>query len=525
MKIILAIGGILAILVLAAIITAAAGQARERSSLDYARESAEMARLDREAASEAIWQPVRAAALNIAGSIVVLSVAVSCSAWAVAAVSRFRHERVPNHAGLLPVRAADLALVAPQALGAFHATQQLAASHAPVPATISYAPHTTYSPHSELDYRADACGAPGVPAAVAAARIAVPTFGELLNNAQIGSGQPMLLGFDRETGAPITGSWLDLYSTAVGGLSGTGKSWTATFLACQAALHGSRLLILDPHAESSESLASRLAPMRARFVCEPASTPAEMLAAVKLAAGELLRRKGGYTRGSAPIVLVADEFAALQRGALAEPLAELIEALGQEGRKLDLFGMVCSQVWSAERAGGTPLRDSLASAYIHRLRPAQARMLSGLTSADLPADLFTLAPGHAYLVTTGGDLRPVIIPQMCVDDVARVAVLAGGRPASEPTSSVRRVGFHVPSREVGSEVGSEAATHAPLRPRPNAENWTPEEARIVALLASGKGPRDVVIEVFGVKGGEKYQQGAAIVAAVIARLAARLTSA
>jgi hypothetical protein len=76
--IVLAVGGILAALLLASIFTAA-GQMHQPTALDYARESAEMQRLDREAASEAFWQPVRAAAVNIAEVILVLSVAVSGS--------------------------------------------------------------------------------------------------------------------------------------------------------------------------------------------------------------------------------------------------------------------------------------------------------------------------------------------------------------------------------------------------------------------------------------------------------------
>lgn len=210
--------------------------------------------------------------------------------------------------------------------------------------------------------------------------------------------------------------------------------------------------------------------------------------------------------------MAADEFAALQRGELADPLAALMEALGQEGRKLDLFGMICSQVWSAERAGGTPLRDSLASAYIHRLRPAQARMMSGLTSADLPNDLFSLPKAHAYLITTAGELRPVIIPQMTSDDVARVAAMAGGAAPSVPTSERRPIGFRP---EVGSEVGSEVGTRAPLRPRPDAEKLTPEEAEILAAFLAGKTVTDIAAEMSGQKGGEKYQKAARRISEVL----------
>jgi hypothetical protein len=53
----------------------------------------------------------------------------------------------------------------------------------------------------------------------------VPSFDELLANGRIGQGQPLLLGFSGGEG--IWGGWDDLYSSAIGGLSGSGKSWAA----------------------------------------------------------------------------------------------------------------------------------------------------------------------------------------------------------------------------------------------------------------------------------------------------------
>lgn len=301
----------------------------------------------------------------------------------------------------------------------------------------------------------------------------------------------MLLGFDID-GKPVEGSWLDLYSCAVGGLSGSGKSWTAAFLASQAALFGSRLVILDPHASNPESVSARLAPMRSRFVCEVAESPQEMRAAVGLVLGEYRRRKAGG-KGE-PWLFIADEFSALQRGDLAEPLAELGEMLGQEGRKLHLFGLFCGQVWSAARAGGTELRDSLASAYIHRLRPAQARMLTGLTSDSLPDDLIELPAGVAYLLNTSGDLRRVTIPQMQPVDLERVAGCLQASPGATD----------IPP---GTPGGSLAEACTPLASR---SSIRPEAARVLALFRGGHDIPSIVREVRGVEptGGRRYQEAA-----------------
>jgi hypothetical protein len=250
--------------------------------------------------------------------------------------------------------------------------------------------------------------------------------------------------------------------------------------------------------------------MRPRFVCDVASDPPQLRAAVDLVAAELARRKAQKGSGE-PWLFIVDEFSTLQRGELAEPLSKLVEGLGQEGRKLGIYAMVCGQVWSAARSGGTELRDSLASAYVHRLRPAQARMLTGLGTNDLPTDLLQLPAGTAYLLDTGGDLRRVTIPHMSAEDVTQVAQLLGS--ASRPPSTPRPLGFR-PQRVEGVREGASAV---PLPPHPNAAEWTPEEAAIIAALRSGKTPGEVAAGLAGSTGGRKYQEAARKVADVIRR--------
>ena len=450
-------------------------------------------------------QTAAAVVLALAPAALVVICLALLAAFGGAAVYRFFRERRPDARGLVPVPGYLLDDVAPQALGAYHGTRQIEAARQPVPQTVTYAPHSAphYAPRA--DYRYDRRGADLLPAPESAGELAppVPTFAALLDGGRIGKGNPMLLGYD-DAGRAVEGSWLDLYSCAVGGLSGSGKSWTATFLAAQAALYGSELVILDPHASNPESLAARLAPMRGAFRCAPAESPGEMLAAVELVAAELERRKAGG-RGPA-LLFICDEFSALQRGALAEPLAALVEALGQEGRKLSIFGMVAGQVWSGSRAGGTELRDSLASAYVHRLRPAQARMLTGMRAEELPADLLELPAGCAYLLSTSGDLRRVTIPQMTGADVVRVAELLGGQATTPATTAPRPIGFRP---GVASGVASEGAATVPLRRQQDGQNLTAEEARILAAYLSGKTISDLAAELAGgKKGGDAYAQAA-----------------
>lgn len=516
-KFFLAIFGFLAVLLLASVIASTAQDwgGPRYDPVQAAREDAEIARLAREAEQEAFWAPVRAAVVNLAALSALAGGLAYLGALGVSHVTRFRRERWPRHDGLLPVEAEQLATVAPQALGAWHAARQLEAQQQPVPHTISYAPH--YTAH----HRADALGAASPPALQlpAAELPRVPTFAGLLDGGRIGRGNPMLLGYDAVSGAPVEGSWLDLYSCGLGGLSGSGKSWTAAYLTAQACLFGTRVVLLDPHAGNAESLAARLAPLSSRFVCAPAESPREMRAAVELVTAELERRKGGV-RGD-PLLFIADEYSALQRGDLAEPLAALVEALGQEGRKLGLYALVAGQVWTATRAGGSEVRDSLASAYVHRCRPAQARMLTGMTAADLPGDLLELPAGTAYLLNTAGEFRKVTIPRMAPEDLARVAQLAEGAPSaptSSATSTTRVLGFRAPAPGSGNGSGSGSGNAVPTSSASGrGEGLTAEDAHILALFLAGKGPGEIAEELAGGKGGRAYQLAAARVADVLRR--------
>lgn len=471
--------------------------ARERAALDALAREAELAEqlAPVDLAVAAGWRLLPLlAALGALGYL---------AAVGVAALARFRRLARPDERGLLPVELAALERYAAPALAGYHAAQLAAAQRPNTP--HSYAPSISYAPHSapRLDYRhhgAEGYGPALLPADTAAAGD-VPSFAQLLDRGEIGPGRPMLLGYD-DSGEPLAGSWLDLYSCAVGGLSGSGKSWTAVFLACQAALYGSRVVLLDPHAGNAESLAQRLAPMRARFVCDVAESPAEMLRAVELVADELARRKRPGAPRAEGWIFIADEFSALQRGQLAEPLAQLVEALGQEGRKLGLYAMVAGQVWSAARAGGTELRDSLASAYVHRLRPAQARMLTGLTADDLPDDLLELPPGCAYLLNTAGDLRRVTIPHMAPADVARVAGLlsddaprldlghgrAAGRAAPGPRGPLVTPPWPGPGLDNGPGRASASGRAEPL---------PAEAAALLARFAAGATVHDLASERAG----------------------------
>jgi len=96
-----------------------------------------------------------------------------------------------------------------------------------------------------------------------------------------------------------------------------------------------------------------------------------------------------------------DEWTALQRGELGAEIASVVEAVTQEGRKLEIDALLNGQRWSSTRGGGNDLRNTLTSAFVHRMRPEDARMLTGLRAEQLPKDMLQLAPGECYVQTTG----------------------------------------------------------------------------------------------------------------------------
>jgi hypothetical protein len=362
-----------------------------------------------------------------------------------------------------------------------------------------------YSPH--YSNRVDQQGALPGDTAHDAQPASVPSFADLITANRVGKGNPLILGFD-QAAAPVVGSWLDLYSVGIGGATGSGKSWTAAYLLAQSMMHGARALVIDPHAGDSESLATRLEPLQAGMLSEPASDPRAILQTVKLLQSELEKRKTARAERT-PLILVADEFTALMRGELQEPLALLIESIAQEGRKLGIYGMCLGQNWKVSRAGGGELRDSLASAFVHRIRPNQARYLTGLYADDLPADLLELPPGCAYWLSTGGELRRMTIPQCNANDLAAI-----GRRLTDDQPTMPRVDSHRSATDQ-PPISHKETVDYPASPRQIAR--TPEEARVIALFLDGYDAAAIVKEMHGItsKAGKPYMQKLAEVQAVV----------
>jgi len=343
-------------------------------------------------------------------------------------------------------------------------------------------------------------------------RLIIPTFAELLADGTIGKLTSLLLGY--ADGDPRQGTWLDLYSCAIAGLQGSGKTTTELFIILQSVLHGALLLIIDPHRDTAhDSLGGRLAPLASCFM-RPivGDDDKDILAVIKVARREVERRRRGGT--GAPVILVVDEFTKLMRRSptIKDELSKCIEEIAQEGRKMGIFALLSGQIWKATAVGGNELRYSLASSFVHRIQEQQSKLLIPGEYAKLTPKL---KPGQVYFYDTNGDTYLMQIPYTTEQDVLTVAAMLPGRPDFAPPSM--KTTHRLP--DTPGEVS--IATSLKLVAKPHeATNelsrplLSPELERkymeVVDLMAQEKKQGEIIAAVWGVPsgGGAAYQKAA-----------------
>jgi hypothetical protein len=355
----------------------------------------------------------------------------------------------------------------------------------PVPNTITYSPHTIYKNEGRTMVTE-----PPVNMLPSVAELPksfdTPTFAELLSRGDIGYSSDLLLGFN--DGQPLRGTWKNLYSAAIAGMSGSGKTTTVRFVACQSALLGSQFILIDPHGGAGEeSLAETLLPLGNAFFSQmqPAIEANEIEAALEAARYELKMRLTDRERPRFPLVVCVDEMTSLMRTELTKPLSGLLQDISQQGRKVGIFALCMGQIWKGSTSGGTELRDSFASAYVHRLKRNQARMLLPTEEA---AQVEGLPAGQALFYQTNGDIVPVNIPLTTGLDVVKVAGLIGARNYPEI------------NRKLTENTVVKTVSQSPKTP------LDPEAARVVSLFREGHDTAGIVREIWGEQKGANYQR-------------------
>ena len=203
----------------------------------------------------------------------------------------------------------------------------------------------------------------------------VPSFRDLLSKGEISQGKDMILGY--ENGRPRRGSFLDIYSSAVAGESGSGKTATLLFLIGSGLVASSvRYFGIDPHYPHPKSLGFKTKPLWDAGLMRMATYKDDMLVVLNEIEQIIDNRLKQHDTDSTPVVLVIDELAFLAKTSLGSKVAHTMERISTEGRKCAVYLLASSQTWLVARTGDSSVvRDTLTSAFVHRIKPKQANLL------------------------------------------------------------------------------------------------------------------------------------------------------
>jgi len=312
------------------------------------------------------------------------------------------------------------------------------------------------------------------------------------------------------------GTWLNLYSCGVGGVSGSGKTTTVRFLLFQAILAGAKLLMIDPAIhEPKESLAAQFSMFKNIHLMKPCDDDPEKVAKrIRWFMAEYIRRKARGITGPA-YIFVLDEFneiIALLPPELKKELAKLLERIAQSGRKFGLFVMIIGQRWSEQDLGGRPygsaIRTSLAATLAHRFTDEeQAKKLAGSRKA---AECLNLQQGHYFFRDTQGGMSYTITPETVADDGIEIQYMLDALNENTVESSLElteKAGRPPLSRDTGP-ISEEAAQAQNGSSEPESNKIYTLARQIVRLQAENVQKPDIMRQVWNVNPGatEAYKQ-------------------
>ena len=216
---------------------------------------------------------------------------------------------------------------------------------------------------------------PVSPLALEPATLEVPTFHALLQRGDIAPGKQMILGYS--DGIPRKGSFLDIYSAAIAGESGSGKTASLLFLIGSGLVADHvRFFGIDPHYPHPKSLGFKTKTLWDAGLMRMATYKDDMLAMLHDVEQIIDNRLKQRDTDTTPVVLVIDELAFLAKTSVGGAIAHTMERISTEGRKCQVYLLASSQTWLVARTGeSSVVRDTLTSAFVHRIKPKQANLL------------------------------------------------------------------------------------------------------------------------------------------------------
>ncbi|PDW00979.1 helicase HerA domain-containing protein [Candidatus Chloroploca asiatica] len=489
--------GAITIILFGAVLLSMVTATRERTAVDWARQEAALARIERQEALDEAVQPVKLT-MALLWSVVPFLAALGGLGYvgglAVAHLRRVWYERVPDRRGLVPVPVEYLGAVGPGALDAYHLTARESARNPALPHTLHYSP--------KVEQRAEQSRVEPI-----TPTLSLPGLVDLATLNYRPSLDAILLGLG-PGGEQLTVPARALCHVALVGATGGGKSNLLRLLLPQLQSVGARVVLADPHytpfdVESGDDW--RL--IESGLHLPPAVTADQIGGLFAYLTDELERRIERRRKGERcgpSLFLAMDELPVI-----ADTVPESIEHLGRllrEGRKCGLFTIGAAQSMLVKVIGGdSSAREAYRTAYY-----VGGDVRSAAALLDMPQraiDDGQCSTGIAYLRSV--KTAPAQLVRVPYVSNAALETLLGATSVPTSTSGqIDRVGS-------GLEVGTEVGSGYPLPGHQEALKDTTQAARILEALKAGQTPGEVAATLAGSRGGRKYQEASKHVAEVI----------
>lgn len=366
-----------------------------------------------------------------------------------------------------------------------------------VPNSLTYSPHIVNKSEGKQLEQDDQKLLPAVK---------ILDFGELYNQRLLPKNE-FLLGASLEDGQFVNATWRQMYSTLIVGQSGSGKSTLVRNLLAQAALQGSKFLVIDPHyGAGDESLGESLKPLSNLMLTDVAANEPQIIATLKNIRDIGQRRLAGQDTDKTPVVLVVDETTALlQRGNVRDLLLEVLGFISQETRKVCVYAICLGQIFTAE-IFPSEVRNAFVNFIATRTRKDNARCATGNGRFAAIAENLTI--GQAVRMTPAGEVQTLAVPNCTMAHLEMVAGENGTFYALEGTSA------SVGEGENSEAEGAWKDTGRTLEGVSEGQNSATNQ-RIVQLFCSGESLHSIVKDVYKIEGGRRYNQAVESVQDVI----------
>ena len=261
----------------------------------------------------------------------------------------------------------------------------------------------------------------------------IPAFREILTG--LAPGDDMILGYKRDTGSPVSGTFDRIYSCGIFGLSGSGKTTGLYSIICQSLITfpNIRYFVIDPHQKRPEGLTAGL-PKTEHFTYLDPHDFRQGLYLFNQALSRRLETKQDY--GQSPLVLLIDELPLVVGASQGSSVQALLGRISKEGRKVAVYCLISGQDTRLKAAGAD--RDLLCSQIAYDLRKKQARYLFDDSEIVELHKVVRESKEKGLCVFAPTDDLPMVVKQPhCkpedVQLVERIVKQANGEPISIPS--------------------------------------------------------------------------------------------